>query len=130
MATIVAKLHDDLLQQDFFEPLYAHERQSLRSEVGYAGLRNLSNTCYLNSLFTQLFMNVQFREFFLDAKNFDDSRQKLVRELAKVFAYMQNSYEKSIDPTGAVEAITTYEGEQIDVSVQMDVDEFFNLLFD
>lgn len=130
MATIVARLHDDLLQQDFFEPLYAHERQSLRSEVGYAGLRNLSNTCYLNSLFTQLFMNVQFREFFLNAENFDESRQKLVRELAKVFAYMQNSYEKSIDPSGAVEAITTYEGEQIDVSVQMDVDEFFNLLFD
>ncbi|KAK4940980.1 hypothetical protein LTR10_019024 [Elasticomyces elasticus] len=130
MATIVTKLNDDLLPRDFFEPMYTHERQSLRSEVGYAGLRNLSNTCYLNSLFTHLFMNVEFRAFFFDPSNLDDTKQKLVMELAKVFAHMQNSYEKSIDPSLAVEAITTYEGDQIDVSVQMDVDEFFNLLFD
>ncbi|KAL6245676.1 hypothetical protein RBB50_007675 [Rhinocladiella similis] len=131
MATILAKLQDAaILERDFFEPMYVHERQSLRTEVGYAGLRNLSNTCYLNSLFTQLFMNVQFREFFLNADNFGHPKNKLVKELAKVFAYMQNSYEKSIDPSVAVEAITTYEGEQIDVTIQMDVDEFFNLLFD
>lgn len=130
IATIVTKLNDDLLPKDFFEPMYAHERQSLRSEVGYAGLRNLSNTCYLNSLFTQLFMNVQFREFFLNASDLDETKQRLLSELAKVFAHMQSSFEKSIDPSGAVEAITTYEGEQIDTSIQMDVDEFFNLLFD
>ncbi|KIX05757.1 uncharacterized protein Z518_03729 [Rhinocladiella mackenziei CBS 650.93] len=130
LATIVKKLDDDLLPKDFFEPMFGHDRQSLRTDVGYAGLRNLSNTCYLNSLFAQLFMNVQFREFFLNNPSLDDSNQKLVLELAKVFAHMQNSYEKSVDPSGAVEAITTYEGEQIDVSVQMDVDEFFNLLFD
>ncbi|KAJ9637465.1 hypothetical protein H2204_004889 [Knufia peltigerae] len=130
-ATILAKLQDAAhLERDFFEPIYVHERQSLRTEVGYAGLRNLSNTCYLNSLFTQLFMNVQIREFFLDTDKFSDPKKKLVKELAKVFAHMQNSYEKSIDPSLAVEAITTYEGEQIDVSIQMDVDEFFNLLFD
>lgn len=130
LATVVTKLSDDLLPQDFFEPLFGHDRQSLRTDVGYAGLRNLSNTCYLNSLFSQLFMNVEFRGFFLNLPHFDESKHKLVLELAKVFAHMQNSYEKSIDPSGAVEAITTYEGEQIDVSVQMDVDEFFNLLFD
>ncbi|OAP58303.1 hypothetical protein AYL99_07393 [Fonsecaea erecta] len=130
LAVVVTKLGDDLLPPDFFEPIYSHDRQNLRTEVGYAGLRNLSNTCYLNSLFSQLFMNVQFREFFLNMLGSEDSNQKLVLELAKVFAYMQNSYEKSIDPSMAVEAITTYEGEQIDVSIQMDVDEFFNLLFD
>ncbi|ETI27708.1 hypothetical protein G647_00157 [Cladophialophora carrionii CBS 160.54] len=130
LATLVSELEDDLLPENFFEPFYSHERQSLRTDVGYAGLKNLSNTCYLNSLFSQLFMNVQFREFFLNMIGADGSKQKLVTELAKVFANMQNSYEKSIDPSFAVEAITTYEGEQIDVSVQMDVDEFFNLLFD
>ncbi|EXJ89268.1 hypothetical protein A1O3_02334 [Capronia epimyces CBS 606.96] len=130
IAVVVTKLSDDLLPDDFFEPLFGHDRQCLRSEVGYAGLRNLSNTCYLNSLFSQLFMNVEFRDFFLIRAGLHDPKQKLVSELSKVFAHMQNSYEKSIDPSGAVEAITTYEGEQIDVSVQMDVDEFFNLLFD
>lgn len=130
MSAIISKLNDDLLPQDFFEPMFSHDRQALRTEVGYAGLRNLSNTCYLNSLFAQLFMNVQFRGIFLNSPSLDLSKQNLVSELAKVFAFMQNSYEKSVDPSGAVEAITTYEGEQIDVSVQMDVDEFFNLLFD
>ncbi|KEF63510.1 uncharacterized protein A1O9_01488 [Exophiala aquamarina CBS 119918] len=129
-SAVISKLNDDLLPQDFFEPIYSHDRQSLRTEVGYAGLRNLSNTCYLNSLFAQLFMNVQFRGIFLNSDSLDLSKQNLVSELAKVFAFMQNSYEKSIDPSGAVEAITTYDGEQIDVSIQMDVDEFFNLLFD
>ncbi|EXJ95156.1 hypothetical protein A1O1_00275 [Capronia coronata CBS 617.96] len=130
IATVVSKLSDDLLPKDFFEPAFGHDRQCLRSEVGYAGLRNLSNTCYLNSLFSQLFMNVEFRDFFLTGPGLHGPKKKLVAELSKVFAHMQNSYEKSIDPSVAVEAITTYEGEQIDVTVQMDVDEFFNLLFD
>ena len=130
LATIVTSLKDDLLPGDFFEPFYSSDRQSLRTDVGYAGLKNLSNTCYLNSLFSQLFMNVEFREFFLNLLDAEGPQSKLVLELAKVFANMQNSYDKAIDPTSAVEAITTYEGEQIDVSIQMDVDEFFNLLFD
>ena len=127
---VITKLGDDLLPQDLFEPLWGNDRQQLRTEVGYAGLRNLSNTCYLNSLFSQLFMNVEFREIFLNSRILDRAKPGLVLELAKVFAFMQNSYEKCVDPVTAVEAITTYDGEQIDVSVQMDVDEFFNLLFD
>ena len=128
-SVLVSSLNNDLVPHDFFESTLSHERQCLKTDVGYAGLRNLSNTCYLNSLFTQLFMNVQFRDLFFRA-DADPVGQRLISELGKVFAYMQNSDEKSVDPTGAVESITTYEGEQIDVTVQMDVDEFFNLLFD
>ena len=128
-SVLVSTLSNDLIPRDFFESALSHERQCLKTDVGYAGLKNLSNTCYLNSLFTQLFMNVQFRDLFFKA-NADPVGQRLISELGKVFAYMQNSDEKSVDPTGAVESITTYEGEQIDVTVQMDVDEFFNLLFD
>lgn len=126
---LVTEFSSDLIPHDLFEPGISHERQSLRSEVGYAGLRNLSNTCYLNSLFSQLFMNVQFRNLFLTARP-NPTSQPLLNELAKVFAYMQNSFQKYIDPAGAVESIMTYDGDQIDVTVQMDVDEFFNLLFD
>ena len=127
---MASELSDDLVPSDQFEPNISNERLALRTEVGYSGLRNLSNTCYLNSLWSQLFMNVQFRGLLLAAPVVDVRQQKLVWEMAKVFAHMQDSYDKSIEPTAAVDSIVTYDGENIDVTVQMDVDEFFNLLFD
>lgn len=104
--------------------------KSIRSSTGYVGLRNLSNTCYLNSLFTQLFMNVSFRTFMLDAYVADTSVQKLLQETQKLFSYMQNSMRRFVDPGNLAASIRTYEETSIDVSIQMDVDEFYNLLFD
>ena len=124
---MASELSDDLVSADQFEPHISNERLALRTEVGYAGLRNLSNTCYLNSLFSQLFMNVQFRQLLLTTPIVDQRQQKLIWEVAKVFAHMQSSYDKSIEPAAAVDSIMTYDGENIDVTVQMDVDEFFNL---
>lgn len=103
----------------------------IRSPEGYAGLKNLSNTCYLNSLLTQLFMNVEFRDFLLQLQITDpESSQKLLDETKKLFAYMQETWLKSVDPQGLVDTIQTYDNEPIDVTIQMDVDEFYNLLFD
>ncbi|KAH6712037.1 ubiquitin C-terminal hydrolase-like protein [Leptodontidium sp. MPI-SDFR-AT-0119] len=105
--------------------------KSIRSPTGYVGLKNLSNTCYLNSLFTQLFMNIPFRKFMLDALVADaGSSQKLLSETQNLFSYMQNSLRKFVDPANLASSIRTYEETPIDVSVQMDVDEFYNLLFD
>lgn len=103
----------------------------LRAPEGYAGLTNLSNTCYLNSLMTQLFMNVEFRDFILKLRLVESgTSQRLLDQTQKVFALMQNSWLKSIDPIEFVESIRTYDNEAIDVTIQMDVDEFYNLLFD
>ncbi|KPI39417.1 Ubiquitin carboxyl-terminal hydrolase 34 [Cyphellophora attinorum] len=126
---LLSKMADNLDIENFQDTSLMRQRLSLRSDVGYAGLMNLSNTCYLNSLFSQLFMNVKFRNFIHRAAS-RTLRSNLVNELAKVFAYMECSYEKAIDPSGAVGSIMTYDGTNIDVTVQMDVDEFFNLLFD
>lgn len=91
----------------------------------------MSNTCYLNSLFSQLFMNVGFREFMLQVPVTDpDSSQKLLAETKKIFGNMQETWSKFVDPQGAVDSIRTYDNEPIDVTIQMDVDEFYNLLFD
>ncbi|CAG8135950.1 unnamed protein product [Penicillium salamii] len=110
---------------------HSYERHSMiRSNVGYAGLRNLSNTCYLNSLTTQLFMNIEFRDFILNLHIADPVAQKLLFETQKLFTWMQETWRKSIEPHDFVESIQTYDNEQIDVTVQMDVDEFYNLLFD
>ena len=120
-----------ILEDYSYEPNWNFERaKAIRSPTGYPGLRNLSNTCYLNSLFTQLFMNVSFREFMLSSNIADEPSQRLLSETKHLFAFMQDTMLRSVDPQGIADSITTYENTLIDVSVQMDVDEFYNLLFD
>jgi ubiquitin carboxyl-terminal hydrolase 34 len=43
---------------------------------------------------------------------------------------MQDSYRRFVDPTDLVSCIKTFEDAPIDVHNQMDVDEFYSLLFD
>ena len=103
----------------------------LRGPAGYPGLRNLSNTCYMNSLFTQLFMNMDFRRFILNINVADSgSSQRLLHELRVLFGFMQESATKCIDTQNIAESIVTYDNTAVDVTHQVDVDEFFNLLFD
>lgn len=115
-----------------YEQNWSFERNKLmRSSTGYPGIRNLSNTCYMNSLFTQLFMNVKFRGFMLGTQVPDgSSSQKLLQETKTMFGFMQETVLKAVDSQGIAESLVTYDNTLIDVSVQMDVDEFYNLLFD
>jgi ubiquitin carboxyl-terminal hydrolase 34 len=59
-----------------------------------------------------------------------ETSQKLLAETKKIFGNMQETWCKYVDPEGAVGTIRTYDNEPIDVTIQMDVDEFYNLLFD
>ncbi|KYK55829.1 hypothetical protein DCS_07793 [Drechmeria coniospora] len=115
-----------------FELPFQFERsKALRSASGYVGLRNLSNTCYLNSLMTQLFMNPAFRCFILGVPTRDPTNsQHLLFHTQKIFAFMQQSYRRHVDPMAFACSIKTYEDTTIDIHNQMDVDEFYNLLFD
>ena len=119
-------------EESHVEPNHNFERiKCIRAPAGYPGLRNLSNTCYMNSLFTQLFMNVKFRGFMLNTNVADgSSSQRLLHETQQLFAFMQESMMKCADPSGVAESLITYDNTAIDVSIQMDVDEFYNLLFD
>ncbi|KAF9874053.1 ubiquitin carboxyl-terminal hydrolase [Colletotrichum karsti] len=103
---------------------------AVRAPCGYSGLRNLSNTCYLNSLLTQLFMNTGFRQFMINATTDQLQSHNLVRETQKLFSFLQESTRKFIDPSLLVGCIKTYDDSPIDIHNQMDVDEFYNLLFD
>ncbi|KAF2675205.1 hypothetical protein BT63DRAFT_31658 [Microthyrium microscopicum] len=101
----------------------------IRCPSGYLGLKNLSNTCYINSLLTQLYMHPGFRAFMVSQQsNYDpDGLLNATREL---FCSLQNSFEQYGDPSQLVRKIRTYTGESINVYEQMDVEEFFNLLFE
>ncbi|KAH8673876.1 ubiquitin c-terminal hydrolase [Xylariales sp. PMI_506] len=103
---------------------------AVRSSSGYPGLRNLSNTCYLNSLLTQLFMNHGFRRFILETPILNTDKYQLLSETQELFAGLQDSVRRFIDPQQFVSQITTYDESPIDIHNQMDVDEFYNLLFD
>ena len=102
----------------------------LRSPTGYAGLRNLTNTCYMNSLMTQLYMNPRFRDFMLSAPVSDRVAQKLLASTQDLFQYMQQSRRRYADTEDFAFSVKPYDGSVIDVAVQMDVDEFYNLLFE
>lgn len=125
------------------QSVIAEERQSsslysgtdrsrwLRTPTGYSGLRNLTNTCYMNSLLTQLYMNTNLRRLILKADVIDaDGSQKLLHHTKVLFGEMQDSKQKFADTANFAAAIRPYEGDHIDVAVQMDADEFYNLVFD
>lgn len=120
------------LEDCHYDQNWSFERnKSIRSITGYPGIRNLSNTCYMNSLFAQLFMNVKFRGFMLGTNVADGaSSQRLLQETQTMFGFMQETMLKAVDSQGIAESLVTYDNTLIDVSVQMDVDEFYNLLFD
>ncbi|KAL9102182.1 MAG: hypothetical protein Q9163_002630 [Psora crenata] len=115
-----------------YEANWNFERvKAIRAPVGYPGLRNLSNTCYMNSLFAQLFMNLEFRTFILNANVADSgSSQRLLHETQTLFGFMQESTLRSVDTQNVADSIVTYENTAVDVTYQVDVDEFYNLLFD
>ena len=111
-------------------PLVFDRNRYLRTPCGYVGLRNLSNTCYFNSLLTQLFMNIEFRQFIIQVDPSNEDGESMVFQTRLLFSFMQNSVRRFLDTQTCTNTIKTYEDGPIDISIQMDVDEFFNLLFD
>lgn len=129
----IVKTNNDLFPEDgnLYEDYWADRDRWMRAPTGLVGLHNLSNTCYLNSLLTQLFMNRSFLDFFLrlPVESVDQVRKSSFC-LKALFARMKYSFAKAIEPRDLVDSLRDFAGEPIDPHIQMDVDEFFNLLFD
>lgn len=65
----------------------------------------------------------------LQISNEQESR-KLSNCLSVIFARMQIGLVRAHEPKAFVDSLTDFQGQPIDPTIQMDVDEFFNLLFD
>lgn len=76
-------------------------------------------------------MNVDFRNFIFSVKVDDaENSQSLLYQLQFLFARLQLGNDKAAYPQELAQSIIDFEGHPINIHVQMDVDEFFNLLFD
>ncbi|RYG59509.1 ubiquitin carboxyl-terminal hydrolase [archaeon] len=90
------------------------------SDVKYVGIKNLSNTCYMNSVLQSLFFCKPFRESVLGAAF---KKKSVGQELKAVFQKLAEggnaSSKVSVKPFGLVAAM------DVDVDVQQDAEEFF-----
>lgn len=105
-----------------------------RARCGYVGLQNLGATCYVNSIIQQFFMNKEFRFGILDAPaegdGSVDKHDTLLYQLQALFGHLQTSMRRSYNAHSFCYAYKDWDGNPMNVAVQMDVDEFFNILFD
>ncbi|KAK9465510.1 hypothetical protein V1512DRAFT_45719 [Lipomyces arxii] len=129
LARVVLQINKLFSQEGIFHDTWNNDRSRwLRSQVGFVGLQNLANTCYVNSFTNQLYMNEDFRNLVFMISEGEDAL--LIRALVELFGFMRYSWQKMVDPSRYIESIVDFENKPIDISVQMDVDEFYNLLFD
>ena len=99
----------------------------VRKPGSYIGIKNLGSTCYANSLLQQMYHNKRIREFLLSIKT---PEQGVLHELQKVFEELNAGMLSQADLLKFTKVFKGFEGMPINVKVQQDVNEFFNLLLD
>ena len=121
----IAEFDDSELEWEYNPPLLT------RANCGFVGLSNLGSTCYMNSFMQQLFMIPKLRRGILAApcpsENRDDN---LLYQSQRLLGFLQESEEKFYSTVPFCHAFKDSNGQAMNVFVQMDVDEYFQTLFD
>ncbi|KAJ3438455.1 ubiquitin carboxyl-terminal hydrolase faf-x-related [Anaeramoeba flamelloides] len=111
------------------ETWYYEPTDENRSITGYAGLKNLGCTCYMNSLLQQLFMIPEMREGILKIKT-EKNEDDFLYQLQKIFANLSENQMQYVDTSKFAKSYKDWNGQPLNPMIQMDVDEFFGMLFD
>ena len=102
----------------------------IKSSIGYAGLKNFGATCYQNSVIQQLFMISDLRYGIMASDV--DSKNKIMStlfQLQLIFANLQETEKKYFTPRDFSKTFKI-DGAPVDVRVQQDAQEFFNVILD
>ena len=94
---------------------------------GHVGLRNLGSTCYLNSVFQQLFAIDNFQQSLLTS-NFEDG--SVSNSLQSLFWKMRLTKRPYVDTADFCKIFKFNDGDDLNVYQQQDATEFFTRLMD
>ena len=99
----------------------------------FIGLRNYGATCYLNSLFQQLFQMPSFNKtiFAFKKENDDSFTQSTIYQYQLAYANMLYTMKKYFPPINLIHSIkSSFDSQPINVHIQQDSDEFLAILTD
>jgi ubiquitin C-terminal hydrolase len=94
----------------------------------FVGLNNLSNTCYMNSIFQQLFMIPNFRSMVLNVKNHKNN-DVLYQSKLMISALLKLD-KQSFTPQRFFDSLTDSNGAKFNPLEQRDADEFLQRYLD
>ena len=103
----------------------------VRKKKSYIGIKNLGCTCYANSLLQQIFHNKKIRDFIASVPiSISSDSPSVLRELKLLFAQLSLGKMSQAELLNFTRVFTGFDNMPINVKVQQDVNEFFNLLLD
>ena len=90
----------------------------------YVGLKNLSSTCYMNSVLQQIFMIYILKYAIIGASKISKD-DRILKELQIVFSYLELSDKQYYNPTNLCKT-NIFNNRPIDVRIQQDCKEFYD----